>query len=156
MRPEMIFSDTHEEVVKRLRTAFEGCYELTALVMKPSELRCYELDAIFLTLTAAERWGSKPIPYKSQVLRTDPGDKEMPRYVVTGIAMDPEDPRTLDPKLELETVIIAVLDAIDSFNVENDKPIRLVGFWTDMLGIDHMEAFEAGRIIRSIYQGRYT
>ena len=156
MRPEMIFSDTHEEVVKQLRRAFEGCYELTALLMQPNELRCYELDAIFLTLTAAERWGSKFIPYKSQVLKTHPGDKGMPRYVVTGIAMDPEDPRTLDPKLELEVVILAVLDAIDSFNIENDKPIRVVGFWTDMLRIDHMDAFEAGKIIRLIYQGRYS
>jgi len=156
MRPEMVFSDRSEEVVKRLRTAFEGCHELTALVMQPSDLPSYELDAMFLTLVAAERWGSTPIPYKSQVLRTDPGDKGMPRYVVTGIAMDAEDPRTRDPKSELEMVIVAVLDAIDSFNVENDKPIRLVGFWTDMLGIDHMDAFEAGKIIRSIYQGRYT
>lgn len=155
MSTEMVFSDKNEEIVKQLRAAFEGCYELTALVMQPSDLPSYELDAIFLTLAAAERWGSKPILYKSQVLRTDSGDKGMPHYVVTGIAIEPDDPRTGDPKSELKLVVTAVLDAIDSFNDETDKPIRVVGFWTDMLRIDQMDAFDAGTIIRSIYQARY-
>src|SRR5262249_48596274 len=155
MTPELIFTDRNERVVADLRLAFEGCHQLTAVAMAPSDLPGYEMDAIFLTLTAAERWGSRPIPYKSQVLKTGVEDTGMPPYIVTGIALDPEDPRIRDPKAELEAVLLAVFDAIDSFNVGHDEPIRTVGFWTDALGIDRIEAFEAGKIIRSLYEARY-
>ena len=148
MKLDLVFSDDNENTVELLRQAFEGCPRLTALFMRPDELLKYELDAVFLTLAAAERWGSRPIPYKSQVLRTRPEDKDMPPYVVTGISMDADDPRIGNPEAELELVLKAVLDAVKSFNIEGNKPIHIIGFSVDMLKLKRIELMTAGRIIR--------
>jgi len=48
----------------------------------------------------------------------------------------------------------AVLDAVKSFNAENSPPIRVIGFWTDTLGIDRMDPTEAARTITSVYEER--
>jgi hypothetical protein len=159
MRPKLIFSDSNENVIKQLRQAFEGCPELTALMLKPDELPKLDgLDALFLTLIAAERWGPRLIFYKSQVLKTRPEDRAMPPYIVTGIAMNVDDPRTRDPSSELKLVITAVLDAVESYNSENGDPIKTVGLWTNMLSVDSVDPIEAGQIIRLIYEdkGRAT
>ena len=157
MKPELVFSDENESNVGLLRQAFEGCPELIALFMKPDELPKYELDAIYLTLMAAERWGPRIInyKYKSQVLKTRSEDKGMPPYIVTGIAMDVDDPHAGDPKSELQLVMPAIFDAVESFNLENNNPIHVIGFWTDMLWINRLDVAEAGKIIRSVYEERY-
>lgn len=156
MRPKLVFSDDSEATAEALRRAFRGCPELSASVLKPDQLpKLGGLDALFLTLVAAERWGSRPIPYKAQVLRTLPEDEGLPPYVVTGIAMNIDDERINDPRAELELVMSAVLDAIEVYNSENNGVINAIGFWTELLGINHMNPVEAGQIIRSIYERKY-
>ena len=88
-----------------------------------------DLDAVFLVLPAAEKWGSRAIIGKAQVLSTRPDDQKdgMPRYVVTGVAMGPTDPR--GPVPETTMLLRIVFEAIDGFNRENNGPIRKVGFW---------------------------
>src|SRR5437870_4617172 len=131
MRPQLIFSDDDQEVINNLCASFEGRPELTALALRPHELRKADLDALYLSLPYAERWGSHPILHKAQILRTRPEDKDMPPYVITGVAMDANEPR--DPRAELELIIRAVLDAVESFNLENaNHPLRRIGIWTEM------------------------
>jgi hypothetical protein len=87
------------------------------------------LDAIFLVLAAAERWGSRPIPGKAQVLNTTEADQErgMPAFVVSGVVLKPEDPR--GPVPETKALLQTALLAIRSFNATNDKKIYKIGFW---------------------------
>src|SRR5260370_38851260 len=67
------------------------------------------LDAIFLILPAAERWGAMPIPGQCQRLQTTSDDqhKGMPPYVVTAVAIRPEDARGPLPeprRLEISSI----------------------------------------------------
>src|SRR5262245_52821842 len=122
MRPKLIFADERKEVVERLQRAFAGCPELQAVcVSPPIFLRMEGLDAIFLTLPLAERWGAKPILYRSQVLKTRGGDEGMPPYVLAGGAFHPDQIR--DARYELRQVIASVLDAVEVFNRENSEQI---------------------------------
>jgi len=152
MNPRLILSDEKESTVRELRQSFNGCPGLMALLLKPNELpRLKELDALFLTLTAAERWGPRTAFYESQVLKTGPED-DMPPYIVTGIAMEVDDPRTRDPRAELKLVINAVLDAVKQHNSAGARPINSIGFWTEFLGMRRLDPAEAGQIIRSVYE----
>jgi len=153
----LVFFGIDESAVRALRQALEGHPQLTASVAKPGKLsrRQRRLDALYVTLTdAVERWGARPASHKSQMLRTRPEDSDMPPYVVTGVAIGADDPRGGDPGHELKLTLAAVLDAVKSFNAENSPPIRVVGFWTDSLGIDRMNATEAANTIISVYDER--
>jgi hypothetical protein len=88
------------------------------------------MDALFLVLPAAEKWGAKPIPGKAQVLKTSPDDQRdgMPPYVVTGVVLRPDDPR--GPVPETKMLISAALDAVRLFNLDHSgEGIRKLGFW---------------------------
>lgn len=131
MKPRLIFADEREEIVKRLQRAFDGCRELQAVCASPAELRQMDdLDAIFLTLQLAERWGSKPILFKAQILKTTGAGEGVPPYVIAGGAFHPDQIR--DMRYELRQVIASTLDAVESFNRENSEKILTVGFWTEI------------------------
>jgi len=88
------------------------------------------MDALFLVLPAAEKWGAKPLPGKAQVLKTLPQDQSdgMPPYVVTGVVLRPGDPR--GPLPETKMLITTALDAVREFNVShNGEGIHKLGFW---------------------------
>jgi hypothetical protein len=110
------------------------------------------LDAIFLTLPLAERWGSKPILFKAQILKTRGADEDMPPYVIVGGAFHPDQIR--DIRYELRQVIASTLDAVESFNRENSEKILTVGFWTEVSGINELTPEEAGRIVREMYEDK--
>jgi hypothetical protein len=151
MKPRLIFADEREEIVKRLRQAFDGCLELTAVKLSPAQFRCLEgLDALFLTLPYAERWGAKPILYRAQVLKTRGEDEGMPPYVIAGGAFHPDQIR--DARYELRQVIASALDSVEAFNRENSEKILTVGFQTDIY--DQLSPEEAGQIVREIYEDR--
>lgn len=153
MRTELIFANEREQVVAALRDSFDGCPGLSAVALKPSELpRVEGLDALFLGLPYAERWGPRPVLYKAQVLRTRPEDEGMPPYVITGVAMHEDDPR--EARFELRLIAAAVLDAVELHNLSGARPIARVGLWTEMAGMGRLEPKAAGDIIRSVYEGR--
>jgi len=156
MKITLLIFDSSDEVVGKLQTAFRGRPELLARQLQPSEIpTLQELDALYLTLPAAERWNPRLIFYESQVLKTKPQDSGWPLHVVTGIAMKRDDPRASDPEAELKLTMKAVLDAIESYNHANQNSIRTVGFWTENLGIKHIDVPIAGEIIRSAYDQHY-
>jgi hypothetical protein len=153
MKPKLIFADEREEIVKRLQRAFDGCQELKAICASPAKLRQMDdLDAIFLTLPLAERWGSKPMLFKAQILKTKGADEGMPPYVIAGGAFHPDQIR--DVRYELRQVIASTLDAVESFNRENTEKILTVGFWTEISGINELTPEEAGLIVREMYEDK--
>lgn len=157
MKINLLIFDSSDEVVAKLALAFRGRSELSSRQLEPSEIpKLQELDALYLTLPAAERWNPRFIFYQSQVLKTQPEDNEWPPYVVTGIAMKRDDPRAGNAEAELKLVMKAVLDAIESYNQANQFPIRTVGFWTENLGLKRTDASMAGEIIRSVYDEHYS
>jgi hypothetical protein len=87
------------------------------------------LDVLFLPLAAAERWGSKPLIHESQILPTRDDDQQngLPRYIVTGTCLAPEDARGPIPETEL--LVQSALNAIRIFNKSQDGDLRVVGFW---------------------------
>jgi hypothetical protein len=102
------------------------------------------LDAIFLILPAAERWGARPILGRCQVFPTTSDDqrKGMPPYIVTGVAMRPEDPR--GPVPETRMLITTAIEAVREFNARNTEKINRLGFWTSNLlgGVSPVELAE--------------
>jgi hypothetical protein len=149
-------ADENKEAIEKLQAAFADHPELCARQLEPSEIpKLQELDALYLTLPAAERWNPQLLFYESQVLKTRPEDKDWPRHIVTGIAMDPNDPRASNREAELELVIKAVLNAVESYNKESSSPIKTVGFWTRDLRINRMDASAAGEIIKSVYEEHF-
>lgn len=157
MKPQLLFSADDPQLVRILQQSFDGCPELTAVVLEPHQLPNLKgVDALYLSMIAAERWNPRPIFYESQVLKTRPEDIGWPPYVVAGILMRPDDPRAGDPTEELKLVMKAVLGAISSYNQANNAPICRVGFWSDTLGIDHIDVAAAGEIIKSAYEEHYS
>src|SRR5258705_12583975 len=157
MKIELVIFDSNAEVVRMLQAAFGGRAELSARRLEPSEIaKVPELDALYLTLPAAERWNARLLFYESQVLKTQAEDNGWPRYIVAGIAMKPDDPRAGIPSEELKLAVKAVLDAVESYNQENRFPIGTIGFWTRDLRISGMDASMAGEIIRSVYDDHYS
>lgn len=153
MDMKLIILGENIEAIQILQTIFGNHPALSARQLEPSQIpRLQELDALYLTLPAAERWNPRLLFYESQVLKTRPEDQEWPPYIVAGIALKRSDPRADDPVAELKLTIKAVLHAIQSYNRGHQYPIKTVGFWTRDLGINRMDVSTAGEIIRSVYE----
>ena len=73
----------------------------------------------------------------------------MPPYVVTGVAMAPDDPH--EPAFELELIVIAVLEAVQAFNAKRPGAIQIIGFWGGNLCIEQLGPEQAGKIVRAAY-----
>jgi hypothetical protein len=91
MSPTTVLIDSQQSTLDDLSKAFLGVKDVE--FVKVDNVRYTSrpsgLDATFLLLPAAERWGSRPISGKAQLLRTTSEDREngMPRFVVTGIVL---------------------------------------------------------------------
>ena len=70
MRLQLLIAvDTHD-VAMRLGKELHGCTGITVLDLPAYKLPTLPaLDAMFLPLPAAERWGTRPLVHKAQVLR---------------------------------------------------------------------------------------
>lgn len=148
----LIFFDEAAVASLEMQRAFNGNVHLSARQLAPDLIASQqELDALYLSPIAAERWGPRPLLYEAQVLKTNREDN-WPAFVVAGVALRPDDVRAGDPLEELKLTIDAVIDAVQSYNSDNGCPIEKVGFWTWTLGIHRLNPYEAAQIIRSIYE----
>jgi hypothetical protein len=134
---EITLLDADRETFEELATIFNGSDVIK--VQKVDRVLYTHppsgLDAVFLVVPAAERWGAKPVP-GAQVLKTSVDDQRdgMTPYVVAGGVLRAGDPR--DPVQDARMVVGTVLNAIREFNQANrDKEIRKLGFWVvNLLG----------------------
>ena len=89
-----------------------------------------ELDALYLSLPRAERWGSRPLPpHTAAILETTVVDqhKGLPRFVVTGLTLGQGEENTATNCVPL--IVRAVRRAVALHNAANEMPIRAVGFF---------------------------
>ena len=128
---EIKIFDPDPRVAEALRKALG---DLSAITIQVVDRMLYlepprGIDVLYLPLTVAEGFGSKPLVHKSEVLATSPEDQEhgLPAFVVTGTCLAPDDPR--GPVPEMRILLSAVFDAIRAFNRRSGAPLVRVGFW---------------------------
>jgi hypothetical protein len=105
------------------------------------------LDALYLSLTRTERWGSHPLPhYSAALLRTTAEDQRegMPPYIVTGLLLEEGDPNTA--AFAIPHIAKAVLNVVDEVNASNPRAIRTVGFFEFELSFHGTNLTEVGRV----------
>lgn len=87
------------------------------------------LDAIFMTLPAAEKWGPDFKSREAQIVETMDSDRErgFPWWVVTGVNLSPEDPK--DPVSQMRIMIRSALTQVAEYNLRNNGKIQRLGFW---------------------------
>ena len=153
MRPQLIIAvDDHENAMS-MRKGLAGCAEIAILELPSEKLPALAtLDAMFLPLPAAERWGARPLLHKAQILPTQLAASTppfgMPPYVITGVAMAPDDPQ--NPRFELQLIMTAVLNAVESFNAAHPEAIQVIGLGAGHLCVDRLEPDQVGKIIQSV------
>jgi hypothetical protein len=143
--------DNHDNAM-RLGKELHGCTGVTVLELPADQLPMLpDLDAMFLTLPAAERWGARPLVHKAQILRTQRAQETspagIPPYVIAGVAMAQDDPH--DPVFELQLIMTATLEAVQAFNATHPEAIKVIGFWAGNLLLGQLAPEQVGQIIRS-------
>ena len=111
------------------------------------------LDCLFLTLSQAEEWGSKPLPpYTCAVLSTPPWRRAdgFPPYAVTGMVLKDEDPKDSDFVVPL--VIKAAVSAVLDFNRHEGDVIQTVGISGFGRLAPDVNGVRLGELIRHGYQ----
>jgi hypothetical protein len=152
VKPNLIFVETDAERVKLLQQGFASHPQLAAHVLDIHELRALpNLSAIYLSVVAAEQWGSRPILYEAQVLRTTAEDRSegWPPFVIAGGAFRIGD--SLDAESIFSLILRAVLKSVGDFNAAHGDLIRSIGFDSSWTGMDELPAAEAARIICAVY-----
>jgi hypothetical protein len=154
MRPQLIITVDNTPDLMRMRKGLAGYPEITIIELPVDKLPTRsDLDAIFLPLPAAERWGARPLLHKAQILNTQGAEGlpsiDMPPYVVTGVAMAPDDPH--EPAFELELIVSSVLEAVQAFNTKHPGAIQVIGFWGENLCIDRLGPERVGKLLRAAY-----
>ena len=108
------------------------------------------LDAVFMTLPAAERWRPDFKSRKAQVLTTSRDDQEngFPPFVVTGVNLTAEDPK--DPVSQARIVLEAALDEVTDYNNRNDGRIASLGFWVTTFTRDGVTTSQLSELLHEI------
>jgi hypothetical protein len=155
MRPQLVIAVDNSHNLRRMRQGLAGCPEITVLELPADKLATRaDLDAIFLPLPAAERWGSRPLLHTAHILSAKRPEglpsADMPPYVITGVAMAPDDPR--EPAFELQLIVTSVLEAVQAFNATHPGAVQVIGFWAGNLCVDQLGPERVGKILRAVYK----
>jgi hypothetical protein len=152
MRPQLVIAIDNHDNAMRLGKELHGCTGITVLEIPADKLPTLpDLDAMFLTLPAAERWGARPLVHKAQILRTQRAQEtspaDMPPYVIAGVAMAQDDPH--DPVFELQLIMTTTLEAAQAFNATYPEAIKVIGFWAGHLLLGQLAPEQVGKTIRA-------
>jgi len=106
------------------------------------------VDAIYVSIPMAEKWGARPVLYEVQVLPTSDNERAQgfPAYVIAGLATDGEDRRA--PADLLSLVLKTTLDAVEHFNSLHRSGIRVIGFMPQHLLSGQLDGFTIGDRLR--------
>ena len=130
-RPNIIVQLPNRETVRAFREGLGDSLGVVALEMEPKVFWTLGgLDALYLTLSRAERWGSRPLPpHTAGLLRTTEQDQKggMPPYVITGLVLREDEPNTAEQGIPL--LVGAVLRLANETNKGSPGAIRTVGFF---------------------------
>ncbi len=151
MRPEYTFAESDKQKVAEMQSVFLKQPSLRAVCCRSGDLKsCEQLDALYVSLAAAERLGVFPQKiqiHKAEILKTrdDHRANGWPPYIIAGVAMSKDDPR--NPQSELRLIVRAVIEAVVLFNFEHNNAIKRVGFTSGWIGLQDLSGAEAGEII---------
>jgi hypothetical protein len=144
----MIVQLSTPEKVDAFRSGSGDEPRIVALGIDSSKfMRLAGLDALYMSLPRAERWGSKPLaPYRAALLRTTDSDQRegMPRYIITGMVLRSEDPNTA--AFGVPRILTAVMERVVEVNTANPRSIRTVGFFEYELTFPGSGLAEVGRL----------
>jgi hypothetical protein len=142
MTLKLVIFDADPQNVAALESVFR---DMKSVSIKSVDTMLYRkpprgLDVLYLPLTAAEQWGSKPLIHESQILPTTPQDQQngLPPFIVTGTCLAPGDPR--GPIPETRFLLTSVFDEIRAFNNRNEFKLSRIGFWSHNLLTYHLSA----------------
>lgn len=150
MKPVLIYGSPSASRVSAVRQCVTDDRVEITWSTNEAFLRTMKLDAVYLTVTMAERWGAIPQAGKAQVLTTS--DQEqlsgLPRFIVAGGAFRAQ----AHPKVsQVPAVIKAVLEAVMNHDSQrSSEPIRRIGFWEPTLGAGSLTVDEICRVLNSI------
>ena len=130
MNPRLLVQIGKRADVESFRHGLQECGGVIALGIDASLFWSIAgLDALFLTLPAAEAWGSRPgTPHTCEVLKTPEIElkKGFPPYVITGVILREEDSKA--GQFVLPLVVRSMISAVLDFNVRGNEAISVVGF----------------------------
>jgi len=160
VKPRLIFSIPNEQKFEAMCAALDSENEqITFQNCTLDELkRRPEIDACFLTMMGAERWGSKswshgnfPKIHEAQVFLTDQNQREegWPEYIIAGVPLD-KDEDWRDWARCLHVIVTAVTKAALAFNSKGDL-IRNVAMDGGLTCADKMSPDNAIAIIQAAY-----
>jgi len=159
MIPKIVIADSSNDNVSLIMEGLEGLDDISVIKLQPDQIHGLpDIDALYLPLAMAEAWGARPNFYKADVIITERKNMEVsqpspfPPYLVTGVAISPDDPNRNDPIFQLRIIVSAVLEAVEKFNEVNQDAIRVIAFWSENLLLRQIEPKQIGQIIRDIYQ----
>jgi hypothetical protein len=112
-----------------------------------------DVDAVYMSVRAAEEFGALPVVHRAQILVVDhtKTSRQLPRWVVAGVAMAKEDPR--EPIFEIQLTISAIVRAVEELALHSKECPMRIAVWTGWLGFDHVnDISQAGRAIREAYE----
>jgi hypothetical protein len=87
------------------------------------------LDAVFLTLPAAERWNPNFKSREMQILRTSEQDRAIgfPPIIITGVNLTQDDPT--DPLSQVRLILELTWQKVQDHNARNNEQVQRLGFW---------------------------
>jgi len=150
----LIIEHRDPEAVRALQHGFQPHPNLEARVQKRLEPGVAPgVDAFYVPLAAAERWGApgRPRIHQAQVFRTRPEDhaKGWPLFVIAGFTLR-QDEKPLDPRL-MPLVVKAAVVAARRFNAQGNEAIESIGFESGFTLIERLRPLEAAELIRAAY-----
>jgi hypothetical protein len=152
MKMSLVFAIPKPEEARSLEQGFGSRAEFAVRQVRLIDLAS-DIDAVYVSITAAERWGAanRPIIHQAQVFRTTADDRAAgwPPFVIAGlIARQDED--VFDPRL-MPLIIRAAIVAARRLNAQGSELIETIGFESGWTLIDKWPPVEAARTICAAY-----
>jgi len=110
------------------------------------------VDALYLSLPRAERWGSRPQPpHVVEAIPTSKHDREsgFPPYILTGFVLADDEPNT--PAFGFPLLADALTRAVADVNKRQSDAIRCVGFFEFELTFPGVSLIDLGRLFADAF-----
>jgi len=107
------------------------------------------IDALYLSLSRAERWGARPLPpYRVALFPTTDADQAtgLPRHILAGLVLKEADPNTA--AFGLPILAKSILRVVNEHNAAAPAPIRTIGVFEFELRFPEVKLEDIGRLFR--------
>lgn len=155
-RSNIVVQLSSRQKVAEFRAGLEDAIGIVALGPETeSSWRLAGIDAFYLSVTRAERWGSRPIPpHTVAVLRTSHADQEegFPPFIITGFLLKEGDPDTAE--FCIPRIVTSVVHAIAGVNAAQPGAIRTLGFFEFELSFKGSKLADVAHLLVESFEAR--